>query len=85
MDGDFGNYGPYRQRQRASIYHVFAKKLVEDGIAYPCFCTEEELSAMRATQEANKENTGYYGKYAKHRDMPIEEAVEEIKCGVTAL
>ena len=45
--GDNGIYGPYRQRQRASIYHVFAKKLVEEGQAYPCFCTEEELGAMR--------------------------------------
>ena len=81
MDGDFGNYGPYRQRQRASIYHVFAKKLVEDGIAYPCFCTEEELSAMRATQEANKENTGYYGKYAMWRDRSLEDVQAQLSAG----
>ena len=61
MDGDFGNYGPYRQRERAAIYHVYAKKLVAEGKAYPCFCTEEELSAMREQQEANKETTGYSG------------------------
>ena len=64
IDGDNGNYGPYRQRQRASIYHVYAKQLILQGMAYPCFCTEDELAAMRETQEANKENYGYYGKYA---------------------
>ena len=71
--GDAGEYGPYRQRQRASIYHVYAKKLIQDGMAYPCFATEEELAAMRETQEANKENTGYYGKYAIWRDRSIED------------
>ena len=58
IDGDAGDYGPYRQRQRAAIYHVFAKKLVTEGKAYPCFCTEEELTAMREQQEAAKENFG---------------------------
>lgn len=73
IDGDRGMYGPYRQRQRSAIYHVYAKKLVADGMAYPCFCTEDELSAMRQQQEANKETTGYYGKYALWRDRPIED------------
>ena len=73
IDGDFGNYGPYRQRQRAQIYHVYAKFLVENGMAYPCFCTEQELSDMRTQQEANKENTGYYGKYAMWRDRSLED------------
>jgi len=73
IDGDDGLYGPYRQRQRAAIYHVFAKKLVQEGKAYPCFCTEEELTAMREAQEAAKENFGYYGKYAIWRDRPIED------------
>ena len=72
-DGDMGAYGPYRQRQRAEIYHVYAKKLVEQGDAYPCFCTEEELSAMRAEQEVKKVNFGYYGAYAVWRDRPIED------------
>jgi hypothetical protein len=49
IDGDNGLYGPYRQRQRAGIYHVYAKKLVSEGQAYPCFCTEEQLAAMRET------------------------------------
>ena len=80
-DGDFGNYGPYRQRQRAALYHVFAKKLVAEGQAYPCFCTEEELTAMREKQEANKENFGYYGKYAIWRDRSIEDIKAEIDAG----
>ena len=81
IDGDSGLYGPYRQRQRASIYHVFAKKLVLEGKAYPCFCTEEELTAMREAQEAAKENFGYYGKYAMWRDRPMEEIQAQLAAG----
>ena len=81
IDGDFGNYGPYRQRQRASIYHIYAKKLVSEGKAYPCFCTEEELTAMREQQEANKENFGYYGKYAIWRDRSVEDIKAQIDAG----
>ena len=80
-DGDNGLYGPYRQRQRAGIYHVYAKKLVSEGQAYPCFCTEEQLAAMREAQEANKENTGYYGKYAMWRDRSLEEIQEQLNAG----
>ena len=81
MDGDSGIYGPYRQRQRAAIYHVYAKKLVEDGMAYPCFCTEEDLAAMREKQEANKETTGYYGPYAMWRDRSLEEIQAQLDAG----
>ena len=81
IDGDNGLYGPYRQRQRAAIYHVYAKKLVSEGQAYPCFCTEEQLSEMRAQQEANKETTGYYGKYAMWRDRSLEEIKAELDAG----
>ena len=81
IDGDNGCYGPYRQRQRAAIYHVFAKQLVLEGKAYPCFCTEEELAAMREQQEAAKENFGYYGKYATWRDRPIEDVKAQIAAG----
>jgi len=81
MDGDNGEYGPYRQRQRAAIYHVYAKKLVSEGQAYPCFCTEEQLAAMREQQEANKETTGYYGKYAMWRDRSLEEIQAELDAG----
>ena len=80
-DGDNGIYGPYRQRQRAGIYHVYAKKLVSEGMAYPCFCTEEELAAMREKQEANKETTGYYGKYAMWRDRSMEDVQAQLAAG----
>lgn len=82
IDGDNGAYGPYRQRQRADIYHVFAKKLVQEGMAYPCFCTEEELASMREKQEANKETTGYYGPYAIWRDRPMEDVKAQLDAGM---
>ena len=81
IDGDAGEYGPYRQRQRAAIYHVYAKKLVSEGQAYPCFCTEQELADMRAAQEANKETTGYYGKYAMWRDRSTEDIQAQLNAG----
>ncbi|MDO4562635.1 MAG: glutamate--tRNA ligase [Clostridia bacterium] len=80
-NGETGAYGPYRQRERAAIYQTFAKALVEKGLAYPCFCTEEQLAQMRAEQEEKKENFGYYGKWAKHRDFTIEQIEEELKKG----
>ncbi len=81
IDGDAGIYGPYRQRQRAGIYHVYAKVLVSQGMAYPCFCTEEELSAMREKQEAAKETTGYYGKYAIWRNRSLTDIQEALSAG----
>ena len=81
IDGDNGAYGPYRQRQRADIYHVYAKKLVQEGMAYPCFCTEEELASMREKQEAAKETTGYYGQYAIWRDRPMADIQAKIEAG----
>ena len=81
MDGDKGIYGPYRQRQRAAIYHVYAKKLVSEGMAYPCFCTEDELTAMREQQEANKVNFGYYGSYAMWRDRSMEDIQAQLDAG----
>ena len=81
IDGDAGNYGPYRQRQRAAIYHVYAKQLVEQGQAYPCFCTEDELAAMREKQEAAKETTGYYGDYAIWRDRSLEDIKAQLAAG----
>lgn len=80
-DGEKGDYGPYRQRQRAEVYQTFAKSLVERGLAYPCFCTEEELSAMREKQTELKENFGYYGKWAVHRNITFEEAQKNIQEG----
>lgn len=80
-EGETGVYGPYRQSLRAEIYQVFVKKLVREGQAYPCFCTEEELARMRAEQEKNKENFGYYGKYAVWRDRPMEDIQAELDNG----
>ena len=72
-----GSYGPYQQSRRAAIYHVVAKKLVEEGLAYPCFCTEEELTAIREKQEALSLDTkGYYGEWAVYRDTPFEKQKE---------
>ena len=81
-DGDNGKYDPYRQRQRKEIYHVFAKELVQRGLAYPCFLTAEEIDAIREQQTANKENPGIYGKYAeKSRSLTLEQISENIKAG----
>lgn len=74
-------YGPYFQRQRAEIYHTYAKSLVERGLAYPCFCTEEELDKVRAKQEEDKILTGYYGEYATCRNLSYEEIEANIKAG----
>ncbi len=78
---EIGSYGPYVQSQRVEIYHALAKYLVEQGYAYPCFASEEELAKLRESQEANKEMTGYYGKYAIWRDKSIEEIKEELAKG----
>lgn len=76
-----GEYAPYIQSKRAHIYQTYCKSLVEKGLAYPCFCTAEELNEVRACQEKNKENPGYYGKYAKCRDLSYEEIEDNIKNG----
>ena len=80
-DGETGAYGPYRQRQRKELYQAVAKSLVLRGLAYPCFCTEDDLKAMHDAQEAAKENYGYYGKYAVWRDQPIEKIKAELEKG----
>ena len=82
IDGsDNGNYGPYMQSKRKDIYQSYAKKLLEEGNAYPCFCSPEELDKIRGDQEKAKERTGYYGKWTKCRNMPIDMAIEKIKNG----
>ncbi len=78
IDSPLNCYGPYYQRQRARIYRAYAKNLIERGLAYPCFCTEEELDAVRAKQSENKEITGYYGKYAKCRNLSEEEIYKNL-------
>ncbi len=77
-----GEYGPYIQSERKEIYHAFVKHLIEIGRAYPCFCTKEELEATHDIQEKNKLRPGYHGKYAKCRNLSIDEAIEKINAGV---
>lgn len=76
-------YGPYFQRQRVEIYHAYAKDLVKRGLAYPCFCTEEELEEVRKEQEEDKVMTGYYGKYAVCRNLTLEDIEVKLKAGLT--
>ena len=77
-----GAYGPYTQSRRAEIYQTVAKDLVKKGLAYPCFCAAEELSAIREQQENGDALIwGYFGKWAKCRDLTFEEIEENIKAG----
>lgn len=76
-----GNYGPYKQSLRKEIYQAFAKYLIEQGKAYPCFCAPEEIEKIRAKQEAAKIRPGYYGVWAKCRNHTVEEMAEKIKNG----
>lgn len=80
-DKEKGNYGPYKQSNRAYIYRVCIKCLMEQGRAYPCFCTHEEIEEMRQIQEANKVIPGYYGEYALCRNISPEDALARIKNG----
>ena len=79
-DVEKGDYGPYYQSKRKDIYHVFAKTLVEKDLAYPCFCSAEELDEIRAQQE-NEPQKGYWGKYAKCRNLTLAEIEEKISAG----
>lgn len=73
-DTQSGDYGPYQQSHRAEIYKTYVKELIRQGLAYPCFCTAEELAEVREKQEALKIRTGYHGEWAKHRNITFEEA-----------
>ena len=81
FNAEKGDYGPYTQSHRREIYRAFAKKLMEEGKAYPCFCTPEDLDEIRAKQE-NEDIKGYYGSYAKCRDLSDEEIIEKVNNGV---
>ena len=83
MDGDIGEYGPYHQSERVDIYKTVAKHMVEKGYAYPSFVTEEELNEIRTEQEKKKVNTGYYGDWAKDRNLTIEEIRDKINSGLS--
>ncbi len=81
IDSPLNKYGPYYQRRRASIYRAYVKNLIERGLAYPCFCTEDRLNAVREQQTASKEITGYYGKYARCRNLSEKEIYENLQDG----
>ena len=80
-DKEVGDYGPYIQSKRIDIYHTFAKYMIENDLAYPCFCTQEEIDASREEQKINKTRIGYYGEYAVCRNLTNEERAEKIKAG----
>lgn len=76
-----GDYGPYKQSERSEIYKTFAKELVKKGLAYPCFCTSEDLEKLRERQISEKLTPGYYGEYASCRNLSEEEALKRINNG----
>ena len=78
---EVGNYGPYKQSLRKEIYQAYAKYMISIGKAYPCFCSPEEIEAIRAKQEAAKIRPGYYGVWAKCRTITVEEAAKKIEAG----
>ncbi|AHV99245.1 glutamate--tRNA ligase [Paenibacillus sabinae] len=65
-----GEYGPYRQTERLDLYRVYWQDLIDRGLAYRCYCTEEELEAEREEQTARGETPRYSG---KHRDLTEEQ------------
>ena len=80
-NGDKGLYGPYTQSERKDIYFAYARKLIVEDKAYPCFCLEEDNKKDRELQEKNKERIGYYGKWARCRNISMEDAIEKVKNG----
>ncbi|MFZ5354449.1 MAG: glutamate--tRNA ligase [Bacillota bacterium] len=82
-DTEKGQYGPYKQSERAEIYQTFVKHLIEKDYAYPCFCSEEELNEIRRKQEEQKLTPGYYGEWAAHRNYTLEQIQQELAMGKT--
>ena len=76
-----GEYGPYVQSERGDIYRAYVRKLIEEDLAYPCFCTPEDLDEQRHIQELEKERIGYYGTWAKCRSLSMDEVIEKINNG----
>lgn len=76
-----GDYGPYTQSKRTAIYQAYVKDLVEKGLAYPCFMTEDEIADIRKKQEVEKVLPGIYGEYAIYRNITVEEAKKRIDNG----
>lgn len=80
-NNETGNYGPYIQSKRRDIYLAYAKRLIEEDLAYPSFTSKEELDDIRQAQEKSKQRLGYYGKWAKDRFISKEDAVKRINDG----
>lgn len=78
---EVGNYGPYIQSKRKDIYQAYAKYLIEQDLAYPCFLSESEIETIRKSQESKKDRIGIYGRYAKYRDISVEDALKKINNG----
>ena len=78
---DYGPYAPYTQSKRKEIYQAYVKDLLEKGLAYPCFCAAEDLDIMRKIQEKTSVRPGYYGKYAKCRNLSDDEILANLKAG----
>ena len=86
---DKGAYGPYKQSARGEIYQTFAKQLVSEGKAYPCFTTEEELDELQQVdKKAEIKNTDWQAEAEKkraemlaRRNFTIEEVEEHLKAG----
>ena len=76
-----GSYGPYIQSERTEIYQTYVKDLIIQGLAYPCFMTEEEIATIREEQEINKTKLGIYGVYAQDRDLSLDEVKSKIANG----
>lgn len=80
-DGEIGEYGPYIQSKREDIYKAFAKKLIIEDKAYPCFCSHEDVEHIKEVQTKNKEQIGYYGRWAKCRKLTMEDVIEKVNNG----
>ena len=80
-DGELGEYGPYIQSKREDIYKAFAKKLIIEDKAYPCFCSKDDIEHIKEVQTKNKEQIGYYGRWAKCRKLTMEDVIEKINNG----
>ena len=86
---DHGSYGPYKQSQRGFIYHVFAKELVKQGKAYPCFTTEEELEELQQLNKKEELKTTDWAAQAetrraqmlKNREITLEQVKENLSAG----
>ncbi|MDR2753721.1 MAG: glutamate--tRNA ligase, partial [Oscillospiraceae bacterium] len=81
LGSERGDYGPYTQSRRKEIYHSFARDLILRGYAYPCFCTANELEDLRAAQELAGKNKGYYGRWARCRNLSAQEQLRRIAAG----